>query len=487
MENETQRISTSLLRTYTITQAIILAAYLLEVIKGERGIGYYLILALFIIAPTTAAWINLKSNPESPVCRYIATIGYLLMYSMVLLTGDTTLVYVYIFIPISYLIVCADTALLRLVLIWAIAANVISVGYKIAALHMTTADNIADYEIQVLSMVLFMIFVYFSSRLQKQINDSHLDTVVAHEEATEQTLEKILSVADSVSKETATVLSMVDEVEDSSSIAVHSMEEISTGTSQTSDSIQLQLEQTEQIQDIIKEVNSISEYMQSTITNSYKDIETGMHNMDELTDSASYVQDINANLNEEMNSLVDETNQALNIIEIIQGIASQTNLLALNASIEAARAGEAGRGFSVVASEITNLAQQTTDAASNIQNLLNQLQTVAHSASSAVDNAVNAGNKQNSLILDTKDSFEHISSAVSTIADSAKQESESITHLLDVNTELVSSVETISSISEEVTATSQQALEVSQKNLSLTDNMKYGIERLSSAIEELKS
>jgi methyl-accepting chemotaxis protein len=87
--------------------------------------------------------------------------------------------------------------------------------------------------------------------------------------------------------------------------------------------------------------------------------------MDSLTESAAYVQKINAELNAEMDSLVERANQALDIIQIIQGIASQTNLLALNASIEAARAGEAGRGFAVVASEITNLAQQTTDATSS--------------------------------------------------------------------------------------------------------------------------
>ncbi len=486
MENETQRISKNLLRSYTITQAIILAAYLLEVIKKERTIGYYLILATFIIVPAVIAWVNYNTNPESSACRYIGTIGYLLMYSMVLLTGDTILVYAYIFIPVGYLVVCADTVLLRLVAIWAIIANLISVGYRLLGLHMNSADNIADYEIQALSIIIFMIFIYLSSRLQKQINKGRLETVVAQEEETEKTLEKILKVADSVSRDTTTVLSMVDEVEESSSIAVHSMEEISTGTGQTSDSIQTQLEQTEQIQEIIKEVNSISETMQQILAESNSNIETGMQNMDQLTDSASYVQHINAKLNEEMNALVDQTNQALNIIEIIQGIASQTNLLALNASIEAARAGEAGRGFAVVASEITNLAQQTTDAASNIQNLLNQLQTEAHAASNAVDGAVDAGAKQNDLILNTKENFEQISNAVSEVSDSAKQEAQSITHLLDVNTELVSSVETISAISEEVTATSQQALEVSQKNLSLTDNMKYSIERLSAAVEGLK-
>lgn len=57
------------------------------------------------------------------------------------------------------------------------------------------------------------------------------------------------------------------------------------------------------------------------------------------------------------------------LTEEILSISSQTNLLALNASIEAARAGEAGKGFAVVADEISNLADESREAANNIQNI----------------------------------------------------------------------------------------------------------------------
>ena len=57
----------------------------------------------------------------------------------------------------------------------------------------------------------------------------------------------------------------------------------------------------------------------------------------------------------------------------IMSISSQTSLLALNASIEAARAGEAGKGFAVVATEIGNLANQTSQAVADINNIVQEV------------------------------------------------------------------------------------------------------------------
>jgi methyl-accepting chemotaxis protein len=73
------------------------------------------------------------------------------------------------------------------------------------------------------------------------------------------------------------------------------------------------------------------------------------------------------------------------VVDMISGLASQTNLLALNATIESARAGEAGKGFSVVASEVKILAQQTSQATSEISNKIAQIQTSTHRAIAAIE------------------------------------------------------------------------------------------------------
>ncbi|WP_417454514.1 methyl-accepting chemotaxis protein [Kiloniella sp.] len=72
------------------------------------------------------------------------------------------------------------------------------------------------------------------------------------------------------------------------------------------------------------------------------------------------------------------------VLSLINDIAEQTNLLALNATIEAARAGEAGKGFAVVASEVKNLASQTSKATDEIGTQITGIQNATSDAVAAI-------------------------------------------------------------------------------------------------------
>jgi methyl-accepting chemotaxis protein len=79
-------------------------------------------------------------------------------------------------------------------------------------------------------------------------------------------------------------------------------------------------------------------------------------------------------------SLRTASDQILMAVDLINSVAKQTRLLALNATIEAARAGAAGRGFSVVAGEVKNLADETSSSSGTIAGQVNRVQEGAGEA-----------------------------------------------------------------------------------------------------------
>lgn len=125
-----------------------------------------------------------------------------------------------------------------------------------------------------------------------------------------------------------------------------------------------------------EQANAVEE-LHATISDLTKAMEKSVESADESYQKAQfYAQEAN-NSREEMSNMMtamerinDTSTRIGNIISEIEDIAAQTNLLSLNASIEAARAGEAGRGFSVVADEIRNLADQSAKAAVDTRQMI---------------------------------------------------------------------------------------------------------------------
>ena len=108
------------------------------------------------------------------------------------------------------------------------------------------------------------------------------------------------------------------------------------------------------------------------------------HNATEAARVAGQAVDVAETTTRTVGKLGDSSQEIATVIKLINGIAEQTNLLALNATIEAARAGEAGKGFAVVASEVTELAQETARATEDISTRVEAIQADTAGAVDAI-------------------------------------------------------------------------------------------------------
>lgn len=157
---------------------------------------------------------------------------------------------------------------------------------------------------------------------------------------------------------------------------------------------------------------------------------------------------------------VKEANAAVarigEMVSMITDIASQTNLLSLNASIEAARAGDAGRGFGVVASEIKNLAEQSSSSAEQIRSIVEDV--TRESAECVVQaEAVKAViAEEHTLLEKTRERFgelnEHIRESVSEIV-AVSEKAEGLDRAKE---SILAAVNDLSATSEETAATNEE-------------------------------
>ncbi len=124
---------------------------------------------------------------------------------------------------------------------------------------------------------------------------------------------------------------------------------------------------------------------------------------------------------EQILSLSEQTSQIGTITNLVSDLANQTNMLALNAAVEAARAGEHGKGFSVVASEIRKLADESKKSAARINSLVEDIQKSTNATVMATEEGTKTVDQAIRSAQDTLQAFTLVASSSNSASEAAQQ------------------------------------------------------------------
>ncbi|EJQ44332.1 hypothetical protein IEQ_04672 [Bacillus cereus BAG6X1-2] len=172
-------------------------------------------------------------------------------------------------------------------------------------------------------------------------------------------------------------------------------------------------------------------------------------------------------------------------VQSISNIAEQTNLLALNASIEAARAGEQGKGFAVVADEVRKLAEQSKTAATDINQLLHQIQNDTETASSMMSQGRSEASEGINVIREAGSSFTTIVDQVNTVSTQIQDISATAEEMAASAEEMNASLNNIASISNEVSSETVATAQFAEQKVIVMNEMTLTAKQMKQTVEEL--
>ncbi|EJR16048.1 methyl-accepting chemotaxis protein [Bacillus cereus] len=183
--------------------------------------------------------------------------------------------------------------------------------------------------------------------------------------------------------------------------------------------------------------------------------------------------------------LITHTKYIDTAVQSISNIAEQTNLLALNASIEAARAGEQGKGFAVVADEVRKLAEQSKTAATDINQLLHQIQNDTETASSMMSQGRSEAFEGINVIREAGTSFTTIVEQVNKVSTQMQDISATAEEMAASAEEMNASLNNIASISTEVSSETAATAQSAEQKVIVMNEMTVTARKMKQTVEEL--
>lgn len=306
--------------------------------------------------------------------------------------------------------------------------------------------------------------------LHVRLNKKHLERKDEVGELT-RTINKLQtdlrSIIGGISDSTDQLISASDMLEQTSKQTFSNMSDVKQSVDTITSGAVSQAEDTRNASDTIAHMGELIIETGSEAAALNKSADTMLESSDKTGNTIEGLKSIS----EEVRGVVDmiaeltsQTNESAKTIReaagLITDIAEQTTLLSLNANIEAARAGEAGHGFAVVADAIQKLAEQSNEASSNIDKIVNTLLVNAEHVVDAMQHMQEVIGKQNQYITGTEESVREVIEEIHTSIQNIRSIESRTQELEDARKEMMGMIAGLSDIAESNVTNTQETGEV---------------------------
>jgi methyl-accepting chemotaxis protein len=189
---------------------------------------------------------------------------------------------------------------------------------------------------------------------------------------------------------------------------------------------------------------------------------------------------------EKIGELSEMSNKIGQITMMIQSISEQTNLLALNAAIEAARAGDHGKGFAVVADEVRKLAEQSSQSALQINEIVVDIKEGIQDSMDLVNKGSESAKQGLQLVNESGTAFGEIRGSVMGVAEDVTEAGTAMDTMRDRIQEVVQYIQRVSQTTVEVNDHSQTVAASSQQMSASMEDVSYAAQELAKMAVELQ-
>lgn len=465
------------LTAHTIIVLIMAAFCVLQATDGIVEWSYVIIAAAIGFVPVIAEIIINHRNKESHAIKHLVAIGFALFYTFILFTSVHSMVFIFAIPMVMVVSVYSDTRYVVMINTGTILESIL-----INVLAVTTGRfAYAGFEsatIQIVAMILVGIYsILTTSTLKKNMTQKINKTADAQKE-TEILLANISNLSEQLKTGIEEIHYDLRHLEETSDATQNAMQEVSSGVADTANAVQSQMLQTEAIQEKVGSVSKATSDITSKMQHTISALELGQQNVNTLIEKVAVSVSNSETAASKLETLNTYMTEMHSITELISGIANQTSLLALNASIEAARAGEAGRGFSVVATEISNMAEQTGTATNNITSLIQNVTIAISEVIEVIHDMIEGIENEKSAAYGTSDSFNTIHDIAYTINENVDELIHNVDELKEANKVISDSIQTISDVSEKVSLHADETMSSEKENADIISGITEKMQKL---------